>query len=219
MSRLFVLLLLGSALTAFADPLPLAEVKALLDRIRERRAATPNMEADFREQRKVHLLDKPIESSGRIWFQAPNKFRREAKGNAPSITVSNGQELWIYYPNFKSAERYTLARRSPLDAGLSALTAGLNLQNLEATYRVTGEKRGDLYLLGLDPKGPSIRRFLQHLEITLNSDLQAIRTEMLQPNGDRIVTDYSNQAAQVIAPSQFTFEPPPGTEVSTPLGR
>ena len=76
-----------------AAPLSPAEVKALLERIREKRAAAPSMQADFQEQRKVHLLDEPINSSGKIWFQAPNKFRVERKGSAPSITASDTTAL------------------------------------------------------------------------------------------------------------------------------
>jgi outer membrane lipoprotein-sorting protein len=53
----------------------------------------------------------------------------------------------------------------------------------------------------------------------MNGDLLAERTEMLQPNGDRIVTTYSNQARAPIPASMFEFTPPPGTEVTTPLGR
>jgi outer membrane lipoprotein-sorting protein len=94
-----------------ADPLSPADVKALLARIREKRAAAPQVQADFQEEKTVHMLNKPITSSGKMWFQSPNKFRREAKGNSPSITVSDGQHLWIYYPKFKSAEHYTLGKR------------------------------------------------------------------------------------------------------------
>jgi hypothetical protein len=35
--------------------------------------------------------------------------------------VSDGRELWIYYPNFKSAERYPLGKGPPLDADGSQL--------------------------------------------------------------------------------------------------
>jgi outer membrane lipoprotein-sorting protein len=42
---------------------------------------------------------------------------------------------------------------------------------------------------------------------------------MLLPNGDRIVTTYSNQTRAPIPPSTFEFKPPPGTEVTTPLGQ
>jgi outer membrane lipoprotein-sorting protein len=202
-----------------ADPLSPADVKALLARIREKRAAAPQVQADFQEEKTVHMLNKPITSSGKMWFQAPNKFRREAKGNSPSVTVSDGQHLWIYYPKFQSAEHYSLGKRSPLDAGIAAITASLNLENVEGTYHITGTKEADGYQLQLAPRNPSMKRFLQTFSIRLNNELQAVRTEMLQPSGDRIVTIYSNESRAPIPASTFEFTPPPGTDVTTPLGR
>jgi outer membrane lipoprotein-sorting protein len=95
------LLLLSLVVTAVAHAEPLApsEVKALLDQIRAKRASAPQVQADFQEEKTVHLMNKPIRSAGKVWFQNPNKFRREVQGNSPSITVSDGQQLWIYYPN------------------------------------------------------------------------------------------------------------------------
>jgi chaperone LolA len=206
-------------LSARAQSLSPADVKGLLERIRQKTAATPQRQADFEEDKNVHLLNKPIASSGKVWFQSPNKFRREAKGNAPSITVSDGQQLWIYYPKFQSAEHYSLGKRSPLDAGIAALTAGLNLENVENTYHITGTKSGKGYELGLTPRPPSLKRFLQKFTVQMTDDLRVERTEMLQPNGDRIVTIYSNETRAPIPPSTFEFTPPAGTNVTTPLGR
>ena len=118
---------------AYAEPLSPTDLKALLGRIREKRAAAPQVQADFQEEKTMQMMNKPIVSSGKVWFQAPNKFRREVKGNSPSITVSDGQQLWIYYPKFQSAEHYTLGKRSPLDAGIAAITASLNLEDVEQT--------------------------------------------------------------------------------------
>jgi chaperone LolA len=219
-NKLFLSLFLCFFATALqADPLSPADVKALLARIREKRAAAPQVQADFQEEKSVHMLNKPITSSGTIWFQSPNKFRREAKGNSPSITVSDGQQLWIYYPKFQSAEHYSLGKRSPLDAGIAAITASLNLENVESTYHITGTKEPDGYQLQLTPRNPSMRRFLQTFSIRLNNDLQVVRTEMVQPNGDRIVTTYSNESRNMIPASTFEFTPPAGTEVTTPLGK
>ena len=133
--------------------------------------------------------------------------------------MSDGQQLWIYYPKFQSAEHYSLGKRSPLDAGIAALTAGLNLENIENTYRITATKREKGYELELAPRAPSLKKFLQKFSIQLNDDLQVERTEMLQPNGDRIVTVYSNETRAPIDPSTFEFTPPAGTDVTTPLGR
>ena len=75
------------------------------------------------------------------------------------------------------------------------------------------------YDLELTPRSISTKRMFEKFRLRLNNDLFAERTEMLQPNGDRIVTTYSNQTRAPIARSTFEFVPPPGTEIITPLGR
>ncbi|HAK07016.1 MAG TPA: hypothetical protein DCO65_07090 [Spartobacteria bacterium] len=202
-----------------AGPLSSDDVKNLVARIREKRAQAPQAQADFVEEKVIHLLNKPITSSGKVWFQAPNKFRREVKGNSPSVTVSDGRQLWIYYPNFKSAEHYSLGKRSPLDAAIATINTALNLENVENIFQISGAKIDNGYDLELTPRSSSTKRMFQMFRLRLNNDLFAERTEMLQPNGDRIVTTYSNQTRAPIAGSTFDFTPPPGTEITTPLGR
>ncbi len=208
------------SLTSFATaaPLPDSEMKNLLARIRENRIT----QADFQEQRVIHLMQKPLVSSGRVWFQPPNKFRREVKGNSPSVTVSDGQQLWIYYPNFKSAERYPLGKSSPLDSTVAAINSALNLENIENTFQITATKVDPPqagYELSLIPRTASMKRVFQKLELHINDQLRAERTEMFLPNGDRIVTSYSNQTRAPVPASTFEFKPPPGTDITTPLGQ
>lgn len=223
MGKTFLLLLSSIALTSVhCEPLSPVDVENLFARIREKRAAAPNVEADFQEEKVIHLMKKPILSAGKVWFQAPNKFRREVKGNSPSVTVSDGQQLWIYYPNFKSAEHYSLGKHSPINAGITAITAALNLENVEATYHITAKKIDPPqagYELQLLPRTPSMKRIFQKFELQINDDLLVNRIEMLQPNGDRIITTYSNQTRAPIPASTFDFTPPPGTDITTPLGR
>ena len=214
-----LLILISLASMVRGQSLSEADVKNLLARIAERRASSPDVRADFQEQKTMHLLNKPIVSSGKIWFRAPNKFRREIGGSSPSITVSNGRDLWIFYPNFKSAEHYTLGKRSPVDAAIAAINTALNLENVEKTFQITGRKVATGYELQLLPRSPSMKRMFQKFDLRLNSDLVAARTEMTQPNGDRIVTTYSNQTRTAIPASTFEFVPPAGTAITTPLGR
>ena len=211
--------LLLSLATLQAESISPAGVKALLEEIRAKRAAAPQVQADFEEEKNVHLMNKPITGSGHVWFAAPNRFRREAKGDAPSMTVSDGQQLWIYYPKFKSAEHYSLGKHSPLDAGIAALTAALNLENVERSYHITASRNPNGSILQLVPRNPSLKRLLKTFTIEINNALQVERTEMMQPNGDRIVTRYRNESRGPIDPATFEFTPPPGTNVTTPLGR
>jgi len=179
-------------------------------------------QADFQEERVIRLMKKPLLSSGKVWFQPPNKFRREVRGNSPSLTVSDGRQLWIYYPNFKSAERYPLGKRSPLDATVAAINSALNLENIENTFNIAAtrtEAPEARYELELTPRTTSMKRVFQKLNLRINDKLRVERTDMLLPNSDRIVTTYSNQTRAQIPASTFEFNPPPGADVSTPLGQ
>src|SRR5256884_2315582 len=205
-------MLLFIAVAFFAESAPLSEsdLKNLLAGIRANRTT----QADFQEERVMRLIKKPIVSSGKIWFQPPKKFRREVKGNSPSITVSDGRQLWIYYPNFKSAERYPLGKGSPLDSTVAAINSALNLENIENTFQITPTKSENGYELALLPRTASMKRVFQKLDLHINDNLRVDRTDMLLPNGDRIVTAYSNQTRATVPASTFEFTPPAATEVS-----
>jgi outer membrane lipoprotein carrier protein len=208
---------LAFALASVAKSTPISdgELKNLLAAVRQNRTT----QADFQEERVIRLMKKLVLSSGTVWFQPPNKFRREVKGNSPSVTVSDGRELWIYYPNFKSAERYPLGKGSPLDATVAAINSALNLENIETSFNVTATKTENGNELQLLPRTASMKRVFQKLDLRINDKFRVERTDMLLPNGDRIVTTYSNQTRAPIPPSTFEFKPPPGTEVTTPLGQ
>src|SRR6516165_295187 len=217
MRTIFFAIAFATALTCVTNGAPVseAELRNLLAEIRQNRST----QADFQEQRVIRLMKNPVQSSGTVWFQPPNKFRREVKGNSPSITVSDGRNLWIYYPNFKSAERYPLGKGSPLDATVAAINSALNLENIESSFNVSATKSDNGHELALLPRTAAMKRVFQKLDLRINSEFRVARTDMLLPNGDRIVTTYSNQRRAAIPASTFEFKPPPGTEVTTPLGQ
>jgi outer membrane lipoprotein-sorting protein len=208
----------AAGFVANSAPLSEADLKNLLAGIRQNRTT----QADFQEERVIRLMKKPILSSGKVWFQPPNKFRREVKGSSPSLTVSDGRQLWIYYPNFKSAERYPLGKGSPLDSTVAAINSSLNLEDVENTFQIRATKSEPPqagYELALLPRAASMKRVFQKLELRINDRLRIERTDMLLLNGDLIVTTYSNQTRGPIPASMFEFTPPAGTDISTPLGK
>ena len=197
MRTIFLSIVFVIGLTCFTDGAPLSEseLKNLLAAIRQNRST----QADFQEQRVIRLMKNPVVSSGTVWFQPPNKFRREVKGNSPSITVSSGRELWIYYPNFKSAERYPLGKGSPLDATVAAINSALNLENIETSFNISATKSDTGHELALLPRTGAMKRVFQKLDLRINDKFRVEGTDMLLPNGDRIVTAYSNQTRSVLS--------------------
>src|SRR5215472_15338127 len=176
MRRTFCSIILLIALTCIASsaPLPEADLKNLLAAIRQNRST----QADFQEERVIRLMKKPVVSSGTVWFQPPNKFRREVKGHSPSITVSDGRELWIYYPNFKSAERYPLGKGSPLDATVAAINSALNLENIETSFNISATKTGNGSELQLLPRTAAMKRVFQKLDLRISEKFRVEQTDM-----------------------------------------
>ena len=206
------------AFTHAAD-LPPAETQTLLKNLQEHRAKFPSLTADFTEEKTTHLLTKPLVSEGTISFQVPNKFRREVKGSSPSLTVSDGAKLWIYSPNFKEAELYTLGQRQFFDDSITALTAGLNFQNVEKFYSCTAAREAEGYRLALTPRSGGLRRIMKELVVFVNLEFKIQRTETTLPKGDRVVTAYKNQRPTPLPASTFDFTPPADAHISQPLGK
>jgi outer membrane lipoprotein-sorting protein len=202
-----------------AAVLSAADMAKLLAGLKVHREKFPSITADFSEEKTTRLLREPLRSAGTIAFTAPSSFRREVKGNNPSLTVCDGRQLWIYYPNFQEAELYTLGQRTFFDDSIAALTAGLNLDGLERFYRYEAAREGAGYKLVLRPRTPGLRRMLTELSVWITADFMIQRTEALLPKGERVATTYSNVRSKPVAASEFKFQPPPGVTVSTPLGK
>ena len=55
----------------------------LLTQLRSMREKYPALQAEFVEERTTHLLTHPIVSEGTVFFEVPDKFRREIRGQVP----------------------------------------------------------------------------------------------------------------------------------------
>jgi chaperone LolA len=219
MTKTAAVLFLALAGAASAAELSPNETAALLKNLQEHRAKFPSLTADFTEEKTTHLLNKPLSSRGTIAFQSPNKFRRELKGNNPSLTVSNGEKLWIYYPNFKEAELYTLGQRQFFDDSIAALTAGLNFDHLADYYRYAGFREADGFRLVLTPKSSGLKRMVRQLTVWVDAEYKIEKTEATLPKEDRVVTTYKNQRPTPVPATTFDFTPPADAHISQPLGK
>src|SRR5262249_23551731 len=148
-----------------------------------------------------------------------NKFRRELRGSNPSIMVSNGQKVWIYYPNFKEAELYPLGQRQFFDDAIEALTAGLNFQHVAEYYRYSASSETDGYRLVLIPKSGGLKRIVKELTVYVDSAYKIERTITVLPKGDQVITNYRNQRPTALSPAVFDYTPPADAHVSQPLGK
>lgn len=201
---------------ASAENLSDSETQTLIRRIADSRRGK-TMQAEFRDEKHLPMLKKPVVESGTLAFRPPNQFRREVTENQGSLTVCDGKVLWIYYPAFQEAEKYTLDSHRALRESLSALTAGLSLENVEKNFAIRAQKGASGYSLELTPRTSSLRKVVSAIRLEVTPSLEASRMEIVSPSGDRTLTTFRNEKAVQLPPSAFQFAPPAGVSVTEPL--
>jgi len=216
MKRLLLLALTVPLAWAAAQPMSEDETLQVLDQIAASRGDGA-IQSDFREEKKLAMMEKPVVETGTIAFLAPDKFRREVPGK--SLTVCNGETLWMYYPAYKEAEKYTLSSNKALKESLMAMTSGLGLRDIAKNYTVKAERETDGYTIELTPRSRAMRGTIQTITLVIGADLKARRMVLASGPGESSTITFSNERKAALAPDDFSFKPPSGVTVSEPLGR
>ena len=212
LKQLLLLLLAASILRS--EELPPNEVEALLARLTDSRSGS-GMQANFREERRLALMEKPVVETGTVSFLPPDMFRREVNGG--SLTICNGDTLWIFYPQFGEVEKYTLSSNRRLRESISAMTSSFGLQELAKNYRVEASQIADGYTIKLYPKTSSLRRAVSEIHVDISNQLYAKRVEIFGADGDRTTITFSGERKAKLSPEDFRFQPPAGVRVSEPM--
>lgn len=172
---------------------------------------------EFRETRRLPLLDKPVVSTGTIEFLPPHFFRKTLRGSFPSTTIVNGTDLWIYYPSEAAAEKYSLEGNRPLRESLAALAAGFDPGRILGRFQITGSRTEGSLDLRLVPSRRALRNSLSTLDLQFNSSGRLERIVLSEPGGGSTRIEVLSEKPAALRPADFEFVPPPGTSVSQPL--
>jgi outer membrane lipoprotein-sorting protein len=216
--KLIIALLFALPSVSQAAPLSQSETQDLVRRIQTINESNPSIQANFIEERHTAILKEPVRNEGKIWAVLPNKIRREIRGNRPSATVIDGKKMVVYYPNLKEEEMYDLEKRPVLKDWLRALTAGLDLQQVNSFYNVEAAKDGGTYRIILTPKTAAVSKVVKWVSLTVDQNLLPSQVELETARGEKIAIRYSNVHHKSIPDSMFQLTPPPGTKVTQPFG-
>jgi len=88
------------------DPVAIKWLRTLEERHKDHRRAT----GKFRQTKIDPVFQEKIEAGGRFYYERPNSFRCDYEKPEPSTNLVIGDRVLLYFPKFKQAERYHLAR-------------------------------------------------------------------------------------------------------------
>ncbi|EXJ16232.1 outer membrane lipoprotein carrier protein LolA [Imhoffiella purpurea] len=153
-------------------------------------AQVTQVEAEYRERVELSLLDQPLESSGHLSYQAPDRLSKTSdKGDAVLI---DGDRIELIRGDGKT--RLRISDHAALEGIVLALRATFagDLDRLRRLYRLDYQSRPDGWTLELVPLERGIANLFQSVRIE-GVDNRIDRLDILEGNGDRRRMRLTNQ--------------------------
>ena len=163
--------------------------------------------AEITQTRRLKSLAEPLVSPGRVWFQAPNRFRWELGEPARTVAIRETDRLVLLYPQLRRAEVYPLTGEGngPWRSSLTLLEAGFpqHRDQLEQQFDILKTStQGSNTVVSLRPKSASARRWVHAIRVTLRSDdLNLQATELDFADGSQLRNDFRNAAINADIPT------------------
>jgi outer membrane lipoprotein-sorting protein len=179
--------------------------------------------ADFTQTRSLTVLAQPLVTPGKVWVK-PGEFRWEIGQPVQTIVVRRPDQLLIYYPRLKRAEKYPLdaVPSGPMKDALALLDASLprDRATMEAHFRLLSAMETNSILeITLQPRSDSARKFIGEMVIGFHTnDFTIAATEMKFADGSHLRNEFTNVVLNLpIDPKMFSVELPPDVTVVEPL--
>jgi outer membrane lipoprotein-sorting protein len=154
--------------------------------------------ADFTQARTLKSLTQPLIATGHVWFKAPGEFRWEVLKPSPTTAVRNAQELLVFYPRLKRAERYPLegSQAGQWKDTLALLDAGFprSRSELEARFNILSQSTANgVHEVALQPKSTTARRIMPEIKIAFDTNDFSLRsTELAFTDGSTMKNVFTN---------------------------
>lgn len=176
---------LGALLLTLAGPLVAASPGSdPLDALMQELAARRHGHVAFTEVQYLAVLDRPLESSGELLYEAPDRLeKRIAKPRAETLVLAHGVLSATRGQHTRTLDLAAWPQVAPLLECLRATLTG-DRAALERIFSV--ELAGDAtrWTLRLVPRDPDAAHALSRVEITgAGADLKTV--EILAADGDR----------------------------------
>ena len=138
----------------------------------------------FTEVQYLAMLDRPLESSGELFYEAPDRLeKRTLSPRAETLVLAHGVLSATRGQRSRTLELAAYPQLAPLLESLRATLAG-DRTTLERVFSVTLDGDSSRWTLHLAPRDPAAAHVIR--EVVIAGEQANLRTvEILQGDGDR----------------------------------
>jgi hypothetical protein len=186
--------LVGALLLFAGVPYALA-ADSDLDRLMSALAQRKHGHVTFVEKKYIALLDRPLESSGELLYDAPDRLEKKTLEPKPESLVLEGGSVAAQ----RGRHHYVLDLKQypqvvPFIESIRATLAG-DRASLEQVFKVDFTGSFDQWTLGLVPRDPKLARTVKEIHIEGGKDL-IHSVEIREADGDRSLLTIGADVAQ-----------------------
>jgi len=164
-----------------ASPLQAAEWD--IDQLMQSLAQTRSGHASFVETKSIAMLDKPVESSGELFYRAPDYFEKRTLKPKPESMTLNGNSLIVE----RGQKKRTLQLQGypEIAAFIDSIRGTLagDRKALERTYQLSLEGDAKNWKLLLTPIDGKMKKVIKHIGIS-GVDNEVRMIAISQADGD-----------------------------------
>jgi outer membrane lipoprotein carrier protein LolA len=180
------------AVAAYA-PWHAANAEDALDGLMQQLAARRHGQVSFHELHWSALLERPLESSGELVYEAPDRLEQHTVTPRPETLVLDHGTITVQ----RGKRRYVLALADHPEVGalvdsIRATLAG-DRATLERSFRVALEPGGAAWTLRLEPREARLARLVSRIVITGSGDALAT-VEITRADGDHSLLTIGSSA-------------------------
>ncbi|MGZ4777580.1 MAG: LolA family protein [Thermoanaerobaculia bacterium] len=195
-------------------PVPVS-IEDVVRKVQDQQKKTRTLEATFRQEKELALLEKPEVSTGTFVFSKPNNvlWNYDAPKRV-TMLISNGV-LTTYYPDLNKAESVDVKRFEDRIFKYMGATGAIDELSRYFNFTFTDNAANPAYMLDLTPKSRVVARRVQRIKLWI--DKQSYLTskiEYVEGDGDTTRYEFTNiRINQPVEQSRFTLNLPPGVRV------
>jgi len=154
-----------------------------IDQLMQGLAQTRSGHAAFTEKKFIAMLDRPVESSGELYFRAPDRLEKRTIRPRPELMILDGSTIVIE----RGRQKHTLQLQDypELSAVIDSIRGTLagDRKALERSYRLVLEGGVEQWVLQLFPVDEKMQALIRRIRITgTRYDLRSI--EINRADGD-----------------------------------
>jgi outer membrane lipoprotein-sorting protein len=157
-----------------------------IDQLMQGMAQTRSGHASFVEHKYIAMLDQPVESSGELFYTAPDKLEKRTLKPRPESMLLDGNSLTVEQ---KGKRRVLPLQNYPeVAAFIDSIRGTLagDRAALERVYQLNLSGDEQQWMLELQPLSARMKKVVEHIRIA--GDRNELRTiEIRQADGDRSV--------------------------------